>query len=320
VPKAAAAGTVALGGGIVIDYGAPAPARDPGPPLAYYAQSESSSGAVLNVPLGMRFAAPRQGGFVLRVDGNEIDTASGRALEINVAGAMHICDNVLTANGWFGSDAMLRWWSGAGAPTSLDALGGAGVAVVDLSIALDVANMAPLLAQHWAYGLGSLDQGAPRAANTAAPFAGGGIIFNDNQTFLNLPAEGTPCPLSAVMLVSGSDVSFEGNQCTIDVGLYGHQHCLYDVLVLAWTVRCTGNRMTEYWSTMISALTIGHLNVTAHNIGSHCIFGLPASVATDPNLVVFDNPGATQCKSFQANLLIGINDIGTYFQYLSGTP
>ncbi|MEE8585595.1 MAG: hypothetical protein V3T83_12170, partial [Acidobacteriota bacterium] len=98
--------------------------------------------------------------------------------------------------------------------------------------------------------------------------AGGNILFNDNQVVLDGLDLRFTYTFSSIALFSLDDIVITGNQCDSDLP---NDLLLTQLLAWGWSLRCTGNRFKESLnSAFLSAITIGLVNTTADNQGTHC--------------------------------------------------
>jgi hypothetical protein len=137
----------------------------------------------------------------------------------------------------------------AGLVGLVELLGGEAVTVINLCVAEDFA---------------SLTEDA-----VGQRLGGGETLVNDNQISLRASSARTSGTISAVLVMSGDDVSLCDNQIEIenDAGFF-----LTDGLVLGATVRVDNNRFQErLFAGHLSAVTLGFLNNTSHNQTTHCL-------------------------------------------------
>jgi hypothetical protein len=156
----------------------------------------------------------------------------------------------------------------AGLVGIVELLGGDAVTVINLCVAEDFA---------------SLTEDA-----VGQRLRGGETLVNDNQISLRASSGRTSGTISAVLAMSGDDVSLCDNQIEIenDAGFF-----LTDGLVFGATVRVDSNRFQErLFAGFLSAVTLGFLNDTSHNQTTHCIMALgpDQTRVTDGNRSLFD--------------------------------
>jgi hypothetical protein len=88
--------------------------------------------------------------------------------------------------------------------------------------------------------------------------------------------------LSSVFLAGLDDVGFLDNQSEVD-----SEHFVFvlDLFAAAGSVRVNDNRFSETWlRTILSALTFGLMNITAHNESTHCMRAIGAQRVFRDNL------------------------------------
>ncbi|MBW4671113.1 MAG: right-handed parallel beta-helix repeat-containing protein [Cyanomargarita calcarea GSE-NOS-MK-12-04C] len=117
----------------------------------------------------------------------------------------------------------------------------------------------------------------------------GKVLFNDNQTTLDLRAIETDLLFSSQFIFTLDDIGFSSNQSDCNT--------LIDVLVtntwlMGFSIRTNDNRFREgLIFTLLSLFSFGILNTNTYNQGSHCFLALASSpqlrVDRD-NIVLFD--------------------------------
>lgn len=256
-------------------------------------------------PLGSQWSGSRQDGVPAAwIHNNVVVAPEGRALEIVAIGPVSVEGNALTAHGSHalnrvplpgGSSAApgtFRLAPAAAVPIAnrstttdpvaafLDALGGEVVSIVNLGVSNEV--YLQLLGMS---GLGLLDAfPEPEGQDEDVRlFVGGNILFNDNQVVFDAFSPAVTLSLSAVVLLTLDDVSMAGNQCDCDLLL---DFIGTNALVAGWSLRVADNRFKEgLLNARLSALTMGLMNATTDNQGTHCFVatGIPALSVTSPN-------------------------------------
>ena len=119
---------------------------------------------------------------------------------------------------------------------SLDILGGAAVAVLNLGLSNEI-----YLQLLGFSGLGLVDPQQPPDGgfdDDIRLLANGNVQFNDNQVVFDSLSPAITLTLSSVLLLSLDDVSMQDNQCDCDL--------LFDIvgihaLAFGWSVRMQGN-------------------------------------------------------------------------------
>lgn len=236
-----------------------------------------------------RVGARQDGAPALIVEDNVAVAREGRALTAVGIGPMVVHGNQFTAHG---SNSLRHEPAGtapgAGRGVStlsenglaarratpnpltafLNAMGGAAVAILNLGVSNE------LYLQLIAFSsLGQIDTEQPgrqALGDDVRPLANGNVQFNDNQVMLDNVAPARTVAVSSILLLSLDDVAMQDNQCDCDMLI---DFVLIDALVLGFSVRVQGNRLKEsYFTTFLSALTIGLFNDTSHNQGTHCFF------------------------------------------------
>jgi hypothetical protein len=248
-------------------------------------------------PFGTGFSGSRQDGVpAARVHGNIVVSPEGRALKMFAVGPVTVEANQLTAHG---SNSLNRVqlpgaspavtggfavttaaavpYANRSATTNplaafLDALGGAVVSIVNLGVSNEI-----YLQLFGLSGLGLVDRFSDhgRQGDDVRLFAGGNILFNDNQVVLDAFGPVVTLSLSSVLLFSLDDISMTGNQCDCDLmlDLVGT-----NALVVGWSLRVVDNRFKEgILNARLSAFTVGLMNSTVDNQGTHCFVAVGAS-------------------------------------------
>jgi hypothetical protein len=223
----------------------------------------------------------------LRVAGNAVSQPVGPALVAAVLGPVHVHGNDLVSEG---------------VPEGLE-LGflGTTVTILQLGSTIGLGDYAGGVA-HLATGKARV-RGMPAPPPTSATAGGvatpaalgralaviprGNLLFNDNQCLL-VAAESASqdflLALTSVLLLSLDDAGVEGNQ--FDVRLV-NDRLLADVLAAGLTLRVGGNRFKEgIGQVILSAMTVGLMNITTHNEANHCVIvrGVPAFTIDKPNV------------------------------------
>jgi hypothetical protein len=134
----------------------------------------------------------------------------------------------------------------------------------------------------------------------------GAVLFTNNYCQLELrevPQQG----FASVLIISLDHLIFSNNHCWLDATgqgtvfaptqgftAAGGQGMLLDAFLLAGSLNVIGNRFQEAKNAvLLSAMTIGLLNVTSQNISTFCIYPLGAVLAATNNLALINsvNPG-----------------------------
>ena len=225
----------------------------------------------------------------LRVHDNVVIAPEGRALEAIALGPVSIHGNQFTS---LGSDFRNRpdrspagtdVPEGASLRTFIDALGGAVVSVVDLGVSnelyLQVLGFS-------AMGLAdTLAQPDTDGTEARPVLAGGNILFADNQVVLDALDGISTLALSAITLSTLDDLAVADNQsdCDLVLDLVG-----VNTLAFGFSLRATGNRFKEgFFNAFYSAITVGYMNSTTDNQGTHCFVRVGKQIpAAHQNMVL----------------------------------
>lgn len=137
----------------------------------------------------------------------------------------------------------------------------------------------------------------------------GNILFNDNQTVLDLrevngrtvEADGA---FSAQFIFSLDDVSFQGNQsdCNFLIDLL-----VTNIFVFGFSVRVSNNRLKEGFLAFLSIFSLSFINITSYNQCSHCVYakGNTAFENEEGNQVLYPGSG------------IVINDFRNFCEFIN---
>jgi hypothetical protein len=125
------------------------------------------------------------------------------------------------------------------------------------------------------------------------------VLFANNQCSLDLlePGAGgfllTPglsVIYASILIETLDDIAFQDNQCDCNLGSTEDFVTAHTIL-LGYSVRATGTRFKESrGQAWYSAITTGHLNITAHNQSTHClaVTGGPGTLTQNgPNMILF---------------------------------
>ncbi len=227
-------------------------------------------------------ASERQDGTpALKVHNNVVVANEGRALEVVALGPTTIHGNQFTS---IGADLRNRPESGLD-PSSgnsllsfADAIGGAVVFVFNLGVSNE------LFLQLFGFSGLNIDglfaQPEGDQLNERNILANGNILFNDNQVVLDALERTNTFAYSAISLLCLDDVSMHGCQsdCDLVSDIVGS-----NFIGWGWSIRCDDNRFKEgLVNALASAITIGLMNTTTDNQGTHCF------VRVAPQLPNFD--------------------------------
>lgn len=134
-------------------------------------------------------------------------------------------------------------------------------------------------------------------------FSDGQLLFQHNQVRLDLRAPAVSRVISSVGLLGLDDIGVEGNQLTIDsAGAEGDQ-TIANLVTIGVSARVNDNRMKERLGTAAaSAYTLGLMNNTSDNQGTHCflVVGLAAARTASPNHSFSDVLNAELCRRVES--------------------
>lgn len=240
----------------------------------------------------------------LRVHDNVIIAPEGRAIEATALGPVSVQGNQVTALGSDFRNLSARSPLGLDVPEGsplrvfTSALGGAVVSILNLGVSNEL--YLQLL------GFGGLDLADAQPQPDADPLedrsvlAGGNISFADNQVVLDALDGVSTFALSAISLFTLDDVGLSDNQsdCDLALDLLG-----VNALVAGFSLRTTSNRFKQgLFNAFYSAVTIGYLNWTTDNQGTHCFVRVgKQSQLPGENMVLRQLLlGPSQCDQAQA--------------------
>jgi hypothetical protein len=128
--------------------------------------------------------------------------------------------------------------------------------------------------------------------------ASGPVLFNDNQVMFESGLREAPLLWTSTMIFTFDDVSYNGNQTACRLGT----PMITDTALLGWTVKATANRFTETpGRAILSALSVGVMNTTAHNHSTHCVIAVAFTNRLTPGVnhsLLFNQ----ECAVFQKEL------------------
>lgn len=201
-----------------------------------------------------------------KVHDNIVTQPLGQALIIFAMGNVSIVNNQLSSQG-----------IDAGALLSL--LGGT-VLIVNLGVAMELVGLKSLHSQK-NYPNNNPQTGesvqsrngkftlARKNLLTALFLPGGKVMFQDNQTSLDLRQPELRFGLSSQLIISLDDISFSGNQssCSFFIDIL-----LANTVLFAPTVRTSDNRFQEgLIFAFFSLFSLGMMNTCTNNQATHCI-------------------------------------------------
>ena len=299
LPKAGTAATLDQRGGIVLVHAtAPTVTLGAGATYAEGPGRELTDRPVIGrARLGSQVAARvgastrRDGTPAVRIQDNVVIAPEGRALEIVALGSVVVQGNQFTALG-----SNYRDMPNANSfrldlpemPPSfafMNALGGLAVWIMDLGVSIDGGFQ-----HHGFAAAGTAVTTGPTVGDkvtSRSVLAGGNVQFTDNQVVLD-GLDGTPAGgLSAVTLTTLDDLLIADNQCTCELA---NDNVAVNTLAYGWSARVTSNRFKETpKSVNYSAVSLGFMNTTTDNQGTHCFVRVaPTIPAVHQNTVLIE--------------------------------
>ena len=234
---------------------------------------------------------------------NVVVSRQGRALDVLAFGPTSITDNQLTAHGtvWVEGDLGTPGVEGLGLENLsnkpvgqrfgspyrnyLDLLGGEAVRVINMGTSNE------LYLQSFGFsGLSRADlllDPESRGQEIDAALINGNILFHDNQVVLDALGQGRTFAMSSILLLTLGHVSMQGNQADANMPL--GELLMTEGLTFGFSQQMTDNRFTKgMLSGLLSAVTLGLMNTTVDNQGTHCFLGLglPQISRIRPNQVM----------------------------------
>lgn len=265
--------------------------------------------AMGGAPLAEPFSSQAVDRPALLVQGNVVHSPAGRALKALAQGPVVVTGNRLTGanrSSLFANplQAILLFLLGMQSAQDLlaspedpevmdlllfdaaiDAMGGDAVSLVNLSLIEELLLLYRIKRGTTSFGsaAGSLATGAGGvvAGLSAANFRGGETQFDDNQVSLRGGPGSFAGHVSSVLILALDDVGFADNQCELEADV---AFCIIDAMLIAPTLRATGNRLQEValcFGSLVSMASV--LNTTSLNQSTFFTF------ASGPKLVDTDN-------------------------------
>jgi hypothetical protein len=141
------------------------------------------------------------------------------------------------------------------------------------------------------------------SASTTVTSSCGSVIFTDNMCQLEL-REVPQTGFSSVFIASFDHVTFSNNHCWLDAAGKGlvatGQGMFVDAFLLGGSLNAIGNRFQEAQNAVVlSAWTIGQLNITSQNISTFCIYPQGSVVAATNNLAIINSVVPGICEPLQ---------------------
>jgi hypothetical protein len=222
----------------------------------------------------------------LRMEGNVVRVPLGAALEALGFGPFAISDNHFSCGGNIPGTASSKLKC---------------VEILNMGTAIElIAASAP----SQVYGVATSYNPAFNA-NAASSFtsSSGAVMFTNNFCQLEL-REAPQTSFASVMIISLDHLIFSNNHCWLDAAGQGlvasGQGMLVDALLLAGSLNVIGNRFQEAQNAVVlSAWTIGQLNVTSQNISTFCIYPQGGVVAATNNLALINSVVPGICDALQ---------------------
>jgi Family of unknown function (DUF6519)/Right handed beta helix region len=188
---------------------------------------------------------------------------------------------------------------GTVAAAATQVLTGAAVTIVQLAASKEIgglfATFSRMATLNTAFeGRPVIGPAAPAAGVSAQPGTGGMILFNDNQVHFFATGRGATAAPAAVTILGMDDVGVGGNQsdCVTE------QRLQSNTIVVGWSCRVVNNRFKELpRQAVLSATTVGQINLTAHNHGTHCFFARGVRVTRAPNHSVLELSNPRACTA-----------------------
>jgi hypothetical protein len=220
----------------------------------------------------------------LRIQENVVRVPLGQALEVLGFGPFAISDNHFSCGGNIpgSSSSTLQC-----------------VEILNMGTGIELVSSS---AFSQSYGLATSFNPA-FSANVAATSSCGSVIFTDNMCQLEL-REVPQTGFGSVLIASLDHLTFSNNHCWLDASGKGliatGQGMFVDAFLLGGTLNAIGNRFQEAQNAVVlSAWTIGQLNITSQNISTFCIYPQGSVVAATNNLAIINSVVPGICEPLQ---------------------
>jgi hypothetical protein len=185
------------------------------------------------------------------------------------------------------------------AASATQTLSGAAVTIVQLGVSREIGGLFATFSRMATLnttfeGRPELGPVAPAAAVPAQPGTGGMILFNDNQVHFFASGRGATAAPAAVAILGMDDIGVGGNQsdCVTE------QRLQANAVVIGWSCRVMNNRFKELpRQAVFSAVTVGQINTTVDNHGTHCFFVRGVRVTRAPNHSVLELSNPRACAA-----------------------
>ncbi|WP_437779046.1 DUF6519 domain-containing protein [Sorangium sp. So ce1097] len=241
----------------------------------------------------------RQNGVpAARIHDNVVVVPEGRGLILVGEGAMVVTDNQLTSRGvGLANLGMVEGnaTSGRGSfSTSLDALGGVTVAVINTGWSNELRSQ---LLKYERLSEVEVDP-APGLDPRPPIAAGGDVMFSGNQVKLDLIEAGIVAVMSSVLCISFDDTSFHGNQCEVE---QEGDLLLVNLLLLSWSFRVNDNRFEEALArdrevtVGYSTLCVGPMALATGNVATRCMLVGGSLRVFSQNIILLEASSREAC-------------------------
>lgn len=222
----------------------------------------------------------------LRMEENVVRVPMGQALEVLGFGPFEISNNHFSCGGNIPGTATSKLRC---------------VTIMNMSKSIELITAS---SPSQAYGVATTYSPAFNA-NAAAPFtsSSGAVLFTNNVCQLEL-CEVPESNFASVLIISLDHLNFSNNHCWLDASGQGlattGQGMLVDALLMAGSLNVVSNRFQEAQNAVVlSAWTVGVLNVTSNNVSTFCIYPQGAVVAATNNLALINSLVPGICDALQ---------------------
>jgi len=171
-------------------------------------------------------------------------------------------------------------------------------------------ELIPASSPSQSYGVATNSNPAFSSSSTFTS-SSGAVLFTNNYCQLEL-REVPQTGFASVMIISLDHLIFANNHCWLDAsgrgqqvapgeGLFAAGRVMFtDAFLLAGSLNVTSNRFQEAQNAVVlSAWTVGLLNVTSQNISTFCIYPQGSVVAATNNLALINSVVPGICDSLQ---------------------
>ncbi len=226
----------------------------------------------------------------VKVNGNVVTQPLGQALFVIAIGPVSVVDNQFTSQDIDAQADFFTFIAGAvfilNLGFTIQEIFGLGLLK---AIQFGKAKHSPYLVATATTNGFALQPGVLNAVIYGTFWPSGKVLFNDNQTTLDLRAIEPDLLFSSQFIFTLDDIGFSSNQSDCNT--------LVDVLVtntflMGFSIRSNDNRFREgLIFTLLSLFSFGILNTNTYNQGSHCFLALASSAqlrVDRDNIVLFD--------------------------------